>query len=99
MIEKLLVEVEDSQLTFVRNGKEHNSKAARSHLEYKYNYVLNGFWFWQKGNPVDVRTFIDKIASGSSTTGKEYFIKDKKGELIPTKKWLNEKLLLIESNQ
>jgi hypothetical protein len=99
MIEKLLVEVEKSELTFVRNGKNHNSKQARSHLEYKYNYVKNGFWFWQKAREVDVKSFIDKIASGSSTTGKEYFIKDKKGELIPAKKWLNDKLLQIKSNQ
>lgn len=99
MIEKLLVEVENSELTFIRNGKEHSSKAARSHLEYKYKYVLKGFWFWQKGSAVDVTTFIEKIASGSSTTGKEYFIKDKTGKLIPTKKWLKDKLIKIKSSQ
>lgn len=99
MIEKLLIEVEKSDLIFVRNGTDHSSKQARSHLEYKYNYVKNGFWFWQKGKTVDVKNFIEKIASGSSTTGKEYFIKDKKGKLTPSRKWLNDKLIQLRSSQ
>ena len=98
-IERLLNEVEKSELTFVRNGKEHSSKQARTHLEYKYNYVKKGFWFWQDGQEVNVKKFIEKIASGSSTTGKEYFIKDKKGKLTPTKVWLKNKLQKIEASQ
>lgn len=99
LIEKLLNEVGKSELTFVRNGKDHSGAAAKKHLEYKYNYVKNGFWFWQKGEAVNVKDFIEKIASGSSTTGKDYFIKDKKGKLIPTRTWLRNKLKIIQSNQ
>jgi hypothetical protein len=95
-IEKLLQEVEKSDLIFVRNNKEYSSKQARSHLEYKYNYVRDGFWFWQSGSAVDVNIFIEKIASGSSTSGKEYYIKDKTGKLTPSRLWLKEKLKLIE---
>lgn len=69
------------------------------HLEYKYNYVKKGFWFWQKGQDVTVRKFIDKLASGSSTTGKPYYIKTKAGTKVPTQDWLNSKLKEIESSQ
>ncbi len=98
-INKLLTAVEKSGLTFVRNGKEYDSAKARKHLEYKYNYVLKGFWFWQKGQKVSVKQFIDKIASGSSTTGKPYHIKTKAGTLVPTKDWLYQKLNEIDSSQ
>lgn len=98
-IQKLLESVETSGLTFVRNGKEYDSKKARSHMEYKYKYVKDGFFFWQKGQKVTVRDFIDKLASESSTTGKKYFIKTKAGTLVPTRDWLNNKLKEIESSQ
>lgn len=83
----------------MRNGSEYSSKKARKHLEYKYNYVSKGFWFWQKGEEVTVRNFIDKLASGSSSSGKPYFIKTKTGTLVPTRDWLNKKLKEVESSQ
>jgi len=98
-IKKLLEAVEQSNLTFIRNGKEYDASKARKHLEYKYNYVLKGFWFWQKGEKVTVKKFIDKIASGSSTTGKPYYIKTNAGTKVPTKEWLYKKLKEIESSQ
>lgn len=96
---KLLDAVEKSNLTFIRNGSEYSSKKARSHLEYKYNYVTKGFWFWQKGEDVTVRNFIDKLASESSTTKKKYYIKTKEGTKVPARDWLNIKLKIIESSQ
>lgn len=98
-INKLLDEIETSNLIFIRNGNEYSSAKARKHLEYKYNYVTKGFWFWQKKQTVTVRAFIDKLASQSSTSGKIYFIQTKEGTKVPARDWLNKRLKLIESNQ
>ena len=98
-INKLLDEIETSNLIFIRNGSEYSSAKARKHLEYKYNYVTKGFWFWQKKQKVTVRAFIDKLASQSSTSGKIYFIQTKEGTKVPARDWLNKRLKLIESNQ
>lgn len=96
-VDKLLDIIEKSNLTFIRNGKEYNSKKARKHLEYKYNYVTKGFWFWTKPQKITAIKFIEKLASSSSTTGKLYFIKTKEGIEVPSGDWLKSRLKEIES--
>lgn len=85
----LLDEVEKSGLKFFRNGAEHSSKDAKSHLKFKYNKA-KGFFF--SSDDITAQNFIDKIAASSSTTGEKYFIILKSGKKVPTKEWLDEKL-------
>ena len=85
----LLNEVEKSGLKFFRNGEEHSSKDAKSHLKFKYNKA-KGFFF--SSDDITAKNFIDKIAASSSTTGEKYYIILKSGKKIPTKQWLDEKL-------
>lgn len=91
-IEFLLNEVENSGIVFIRNGDEHPAKKARQHLEYKYKMAKKRFLFFGPSRAITVSEFIEKIASQSSTSGKDYHVKLKSGEVITTKKWLLEKL-------
>ena len=82
-IEFLLSYVADSGCIFIRNGKEHQSKDASEHLEMKYNHV--------KDRIKSAEAFIDKIASKSSFTGRQYeALCD--GVKLSTEDWLEEAL-------
>lgn len=94
-IQFLLNEVKNSGLTFVRNGDEHPAQKASEHLEYKMNTARKMFWFFGPSKKISAVEFIEKIASKSSTTGEIYQIKLKDGTLVPTEKWLKEKLKLF----
>ena len=63
----LLGWVAESGCTFVRNGDEHPSAEAAEHLEMKYNRVRR--WI------DDADEFIDRIASGSSISGRAYLVR------------------------
>lgn len=54
-------------LTFVRNGDDHTSEEAVSHLQLKLSNTRNRI------NTAE--QFIDKVASSSSMTGKPYIVK------------------------
>lgn len=62
----LLEYVADSGCTFIRNGVEHESTDAADHLHLKY----------QRGKRYagTAEQFIDRLASGSSWTGKPYSV-------------------------
>lgn len=66
-IEYLLSYTAASNCIFIRNGKEHPATEAREHLEMKYNHV--------KRHIKTAEDFIDKIASKSSLSRKEYAIR------------------------
>lgn len=63
-IEHLLNFVGDSGCLFVRNGKEHAPAEAESHLRMKYRKARRYI--------SDADEFIERIASGSSWSGKPY---------------------------
>ncbi|MBU0961142.1 MAG: DUF5329 domain-containing protein, partial [Proteobacteria bacterium] len=63
-INYLLSYLSDSGCTFIRNGNEHQAQEAREHLEMKYNHA--------KGRIKTAEDFIDKIASKSSLSRRQY---------------------------
>ncbi len=66
-IDYLLESVSDSDCVFIRNGSEHEAAAAKEHLQMKRRRGRRYY-----GNAED---FIDRIASRSSWSGKEYRIR------------------------
>ena len=82
-IQQLLTFISSSDCIFIRNGGEHPAQEAREHLEMKYNHV--------KKRIHTAEDFIDKIASKSSLSRKQYTVRC--GEVIlPTRQWLEEAL-------
>ena len=79
-----------SDVTFVRNGEEHDGKYASKHLEEKLKEAK------------DVKTaddFIVKVGTASSHSGKPYIVKLKDGTQVESAKWLQAKLKEIEKTQ
>lgn len=73
---------------FIRNGAEHDAKAAAEHLAKK-----------RKNAGKKIKTaveFIVNIGSRSSTTGKPYFVKFGDGKTVPSAQVLADELKRIE---
>lgn len=85
-IDLLILAVENMEGSFIRNGEEHNSKAAADHLRLKINNAKNSF-FASKDDWTALR-FIEKIGSKSSISGTAYQIKLKNGKLVLSEEWL-----------
>ena len=82
-ITSLLLFVEQSGCTFIRNGKHYDAPEARQHIEKKYAYYK-----------VQIRTaedFIQYSAAKSSITGKPYTVICN-GEDMTSSGWLNAEL-------
>ena len=79
----LLSYIAESDCIFIRNGNEHQAKAASEHLEMKYNHVKNRI--------KSAEDFIDKIATKSSFSGRPYEVLCNSVR-FPTKFWLEEAL-------
>lgn len=84
-IEALLEAMKSSEgLVFIRNGKEYGSAEAADHLRGKW-----------KATADRVRTaeqFIEFLATKSSISGKPYEIRLKDGTVVPSARWLTERL-------
>ncbi|MEC7278258.1 MAG: DUF5329 family protein [Bdellovibrionota bacterium] len=89
----LLDEVEKSQGVFLRNGSEHSAKEAKEHLAHKMKMARSMFWFFGPKKDISLQEFIEKIASQSSTSKKDYHIRLKSGETVKTGDWLRSKIL------
>ena len=82
-IQYLLEFVAGSGCSFVRNGTEHDPAAAADHLRLKYS---------RGGRYVDsAEHFIDRLASESSWTGKDYTVTCD-GKTEPSGDWLHRAL-------
>lgn len=66
---QLLTQLSTSGCEFQRNGDWHSAVEARAHLERKYAYLL------KKGLVDHTEDFIDRAATGSSVTGKDYQVR------------------------
>ncbi|MEA3230674.1 MAG: DUF5329 domain-containing protein [Thermodesulfobacteriota bacterium] len=82
-IEYLLSFIGSSDCIFIRNGREYQAEEAREHLEMKYNHV--------KRRIKTAEDFIDKIASKSSLSGRQYEVRCD-GIKLQTSQWLRESL-------
>ena len=79
-VQYLLGYVERSGCTFERNGTEHDSAGAADHLRLKYS---------RGGKYVNsAEQFIDRLATGSSWTGKPYTVTCD-GVTRPSAEWLH----------
>ncbi len=89
-VDKLLVFVENSGCSFIRNGSAYDGKEARMHLQQKLDYLEN------KGMVDSSEDFIKRAATGSSISGKPYSV-DCNGQQQPSADWLNGELKRIRT--
>jgi hypothetical protein len=82
-IASLLLFIEQSECTFIRNGKHYDSLEAREHIEKKYAY------YKERINTAE--DFILYSATKSSITGEPYRVICK-GVNMFTSDWLNQEL-------
>jgi hypothetical protein len=82
-IESLLLFVEQSECTFIRNGKHYDALKAREHIEKKYAYY--------KDRITTAEDFILYSATKSAITGEPYRVICN-GVNILTSDWLKEEL-------
>ena len=82
-ITSLLHFIEQSECTFIRNGKQYDSVESRQHIEIKYNYY--------KKKISTAEDFIQYSATGSSITGKPYRVVCN-GVSMNSSDWLNAEL-------
>lgn len=82
----LLRFVEESGCQFNRNNTWHNGKDARLHLEMKYDYLV------RKKLIDKTEDFIERAASKSSLSGRDYQIRCQDGKIISSARWLSGEL-------
>lgn len=82
-IQYLLQYVENSGCEFERNDSVYDSGEARSHMERKYNYV--------KSRVSKTEEFIKYAATGSSMSGKKYYVTCN-GARQTSSEWLHNEL-------
>jgi hypothetical protein len=82
-IASLLHFIEQSECTFIRNGKQYDSVKSRQHIEIKYNYY--------KKLITTAEDFIQYSATASSITGKPYRVICN-GVSMNSSDWLNAEL-------
>jgi hypothetical protein len=74
---------------FIRNGTEHDASEAAAHLRRKLDYA---------GSKVKTaQQFIDRLATGSSMTGKPYKIRFADGRTVESAVFLREQLRKLEA--
>ena len=86
-VDFLLRFVENSQVTFVRNGDEYPAQKAAEHLRMKLERA-QGSWFAPPKEEWTAVMFIEKIASKSSLSGQPYYVILASGERIRSRTWL-----------
>lgn len=86
-IEFLLGAIESSSVIFVRNGDSYSGKQAADHLRMKLERAQSS-WFAPPKEEWTALMFIDKIASESSFSGKEYYVILEDGRWMKSRTWL-----------
>ncbi len=79
-IEYLLASIANSNCVFIRNGEQYTSEAAVKHLRMKYRRGRR--WV------TDADSFINRIATKSSLSGKPYAVRCADEATQPTSDWL-----------
>lgn len=83
-IDFLIGAVAGSSCTFIRNGKEHDAEAASEHLQMKRK---RGKRYYDS-----TEEFIERIASKSSWSGRDYLIRCGSGATQTANAWFSSKL-------
>jgi hypothetical protein len=71
---------------FNRNGSWHEGAEARAHLKKKYDYLV------KRDLVTNAESFIDRAASESSMSGKDYLVKCGGGKPVASATYLKEEL-------
>jgi hypothetical protein len=82
-IKHIIEYIENSNCTFIRNGKEYNTKEALVHIQNKYKYTKR----WIKS----AEDFIKYTVTKSSMSGRPYKVRCD-GLKILSAEWLSEEL-------
>lgn len=86
-IEGLLAAVEHSGVVFIRNGSEHDARAAADHLRTKWS---------RAGDGIDTaEAFIDRLGTRSSQSGEAYRVRLPDGTEREAGPWLHEQLAAL----
>ncbi|WP_236585267.1 DUF5329 domain-containing protein [Dyella sp. EPa41] len=84
-VQALLAFVGSSHCTFIRNGKAYDAEAARNHLQYKLDYLV------QRHKVNSAEEFIERAGTDSSFSGKPYRVNCDGTERLSAD-WLREEL-------
>lgn len=88
-IDALLAAIESSGCEFERNGTRHGAEEGAAHLRMKLD---------RAGDRVQTaREFIDRIAAGSSQSGRPYRVLCPERNPQRSKDWLDERLRALEA--
>lgn len=71
---------------FNRNGSWHAGNEARAHLKRKYDYLL------KRSLVTNAESFIERAASESSLSGKDYMVRCGGGQAVASRAYLTEEL-------
>ncbi|MFB9243312.1 DUF5329 domain-containing protein [Massilia antarctica] len=88
-VTRLLDAVEKSQCQFNRNGTWHDAKAARAHLQKKYDYLD------KKNLLTNTESFIERGATGSSMSGDPYQMRCPGTAVVNSADWLKAQLARV----
>ena len=83
-VDHLLLYVEESPCTFVRNGSKHNGAEAAADLREQYHRA------WGRVRTTD--QFIKYVPPGSSVSGRPYLVQCEGKKRISSAKWLHQEL-------
>jgi hypothetical protein len=90
-IDALIAGLGTSGCQFERNGSWYDAKAARDHLQTKYNYL-------RKHNMADTaELFIERGASKSSMTGKLYHVRCQDKPAETSERWFKQRLQTLRA--
>lgn len=84
-VQALLDFVSRSHCTFIRNGKAYGAEQARSHLQYKLDYLV------QRHKVSSAEEFIERAGTESSFSGQPYRV-NCEGNEEPSADWLMQEL-------
>jgi hypothetical protein len=90
-IDALIVGLGASGCEFERNSSWHNAKAARVHLQKKYDYLR------KRGLADTAELFIERGASKSSMSGKAYRVRCLGKAAVPSERWFTERLQILRA--
>jgi Family of unknown function (DUF5329) len=90
-IDALIAGLGSSGCEFERNGSWHDARAARAHLQKKYDYL-------RKRDMADTaELFIERAASKSSMSGKAYRVRCPGKAAEPSERWFRQRLQILRA--
>lgn len=90
-IDGLIAALGDSGCEFERNGSWHDAKAARAHLQKKYDYLR------KRGMADTAESFIERGASKSSMSGNPYRVRCPGKAVDTAAHWFEQRLKTLRA--